>query len=399
MKKLLGLFLLVCNINASDTTLVQVAGSPFASGTGPNAIAITAVLTSGKVFAAVANSTDGTVSIYDVNNSTGNFTEVSGSPFATGNGPAGVAFTFPTIINPNVFLALTDSVDNTVSVFTVNQDTGSLTSVAGSPFNTGSNPTGIAFKQDITTGNIFAAITNLNSNNISVYSVNPITGLFTPVSGSPFAAGTNPNSIAFTTSLTSGKTFAAAANFSDSTVSVYEVNTTTGNFTPVSNSPFVTGASPNSIAFSSNLTSGNLFAAVANSGDGTVSVYDVNTTTGEFTSVTGSPISAGTSPFSIAFTRNVSAQGLFAAVANLDSNNISLYRVNQITGEFTPLRNSPFAAGTHPTAIAFAPFSPFVAAANFVTSNISVFRLVSAARICTEPSDLLTKAIRQKYAV
>jgi 6-phosphogluconolactonase len=68
----------------------------------------------------------------------------------------------------------------------------------------------------------FAYVTNRNSNNISVYTINAITGALT--AGTAVAAGTKPVAIAVGPS---GK-FAYAANEGDSTISVYTINTTTG---------------------------------------------------------------------------------------------------------------------------------------------------------------------------
>ena len=91
--------------------------------------------------------------------------------------------------------------------------------------------------------------------------------------------------------------------------------------------------------------SGNLFAAVANFNDNTVSVYGVNQTTGAFTEVSGSPFATGTNPYTVEFSPNISGN-LFAAVANLNSNNVSVYDVNIATGAFTEVAGSPYAAGS-----------------------------------------------------
>jgi YVTN family beta-propeller protein len=42
----------------------------------------------------------------------------------------------------------------------------------------------------------FAYVANQNSNDVSVYRIDSTTGALTQVAGSPFAAGTNPRSIA-----------------------------------------------------------------------------------------------------------------------------------------------------------------------------------------------------------
>ena len=42
----------------------------------------------------------------------------------------------------------------------------------------------------------FVYVTNLNSGNVSGYTIDPTTGALTPISGSPFAAGQSPQSVA-----------------------------------------------------------------------------------------------------------------------------------------------------------------------------------------------------------
>jgi len=354
---------------AGTGVFTQVAGSPFATGAVPPSVAFSPSV-SGNLFAAVANSGDNTVSVYSVNQSTGVFTQVAGSPFATGTSPYSVAFS-PSV-SGNLFAAVANPNSKNVSVYAVNQSTGVFTQVAGSPFATGTSPYSVAFSPSVS-GNLFAAVANPNSKNVSVYSVNQSTGVFTQVAGSPFATGSFPVSVAFSPSV-SGNLFAAVANSGDNTVSVYSVNQSTGVFTQVAGSPFATGAGPQSVAFSPSV-SGNLFAAVANSGDSTVSVYAVNQSTGVFTQVAGSPFATGAGPQSVAFSPSVSGN-LFAAVANFDDNTVSVYAVNQSTGAFTQVAGSPFATGTVPHSVAFSPSvsgNLFAAVANSGDNTVSVY--------------------------
>ena len=114
---------------------------------------------------------------------------------------------------------------------------------------------------------------NNTANTTSVYSVNQSTGVFTPVTGSPFPAGNQPNEIAFSP-VVSGDLFAAAVNFVTNNVTVYQVDPATGIFTEVSGSPFATGAAPDGIAFSP-LVAGGLFAATGNYSGNNASVFQV----------------------------------------------------------------------------------------------------------------------------
>lgn len=354
-------------------TFQQIVGSPFGAGANPASSAYSPIV-SGNLFAAIPNFGDNTVSVYSVNQTTGSFTPVVGSPFATGSQPAWQAFS--PIASGNLFSAVANFNDNTVSVYEVDQTTGAFIPVAGSPFATGVGPASVEFSP-IVAGNLFAAIPNTSDNTVSVYNVNQTTGAFTPVSGSPFPTGSVPNFAAFSP-LASGNLFAAIANFNDNTVSVYEVNQTTGAFTSVPGSPFLTGTTPYSVQFSP-LVSGNLFAAVANNSSNNISVYEVNQTTGVFTEVPGSPFAAGVQPNELAFTILPSGN-LLAAAVNFITNDVSVYQVNQTTGAFTQIAGSPFATGGAPDGIAFSPLlsgNLFAAVANFADNTVSVFQVTT----------------------
>ncbi len=117
------------------------------------------------------------------------------------------------------------------------------------------------------------------------FSLQALEGSFQEITGSPFPAGSGPGSFAYSP-LVSNNLFAAIPNYNDNPgdASVYQVNQTTGAFTPVPGSPFLTGPSPAWLAYSP-IVSGNLFAAVVNYGNNTLSVYQVDQTTGAFTLV------------------------------------------------------------------------------------------------------------------
>jgi 6-phosphogluconolactonase len=116
-------------------------------------------------------------------------------------------------------------------MYIVDQTTGALTSVPGSPFATGANPNTVAFSPYIL-GNLFVAVANFNDNTASVYQVNLTTGALTEIQDSPFATGIQPDGIAYSP-IVSGRLFAAVANFGDQTTSAYQVITATTNTSPL----------------------------------------------------------------------------------------------------------------------------------------------------------------------
>jgi DNA-binding beta-propeller fold protein YncE len=89
----------------------------------------------------------------------------------------------------------------------------------------------------------FAYVANANSANVSGYTINAITGVLTPISGSPFAAGAAPSSVVVHPA---GK-FAYVANIGSANVSGYTINAATGVLTPISGSPFAARVGPRSV--------------------------------------------------------------------------------------------------------------------------------------------------------
>ncbi len=83
-------------------------------------------------FAYVANFGSSSVSAYGIDAKSGALTQVAGSPFAAGSGPVGLA------IDPKGKYAYVGNFfDGTVSGYSLNATTGALTSIAGSPFGAG----------------------------------------------------------------------------------------------------------------------------------------------------------------------------------------------------------------------------------------------------------------------
>src|ERR1700722_5144102 len=94
--------------------------------------------------------------------------------------------------------------------------------------------------------------------------------LLTPVAGSPFATGGNsPTSVAYSP-LINDNLFAAVANTASNNITTFQADTTTGIFTFVGTQS--TDTTPISIAYSP-VVSGNLFVAVANQAGDTAYIY------------------------------------------------------------------------------------------------------------------------------
>ena len=228
-----------------------------------------------------------------------------------------------------------------------------FTPVSGSPFATGSNPSSAAFSPTGT----FLGVANAKDGTISVFSVGAGNTL-TPVAGSPFTTGSNPSSVAFTPN----GGLLAVANAGDDTASIFSVGLD-GSLTPATNSPSATGSHPSSVAFN---TYG-AFLAVANAGDDTVSIFSV-AAGGALAPVPGSPFVTGSDPSSVAFSPN----GSLLATANEGDGNISVFSV-AANGALTPVTGSPFVTGSHPSSLTFGAWEPGPVTANAGDSTVSMF--------------------------
>ncbi|MBS0654349.1 MAG: beta-propeller fold lactonase family protein [Verrucomicrobia bacterium] len=366
--KLYLFLILVCQsfiLHAQDVgSFEPVEGSPFATGCNPTSIAFSPEV-SGNLFAAVTNRANNTVSAYTVDIDSGTFTLVSSFP--TGHHPVSVDFSPE--VSGNVFAAVASN--DSVFSYTVDTDSGVFTR-ASRHFIAGDCHS-VAFSPEVS-GNLFAAIarTHEEDGDIFVYKVDINSGSFHFAQFDHVFDGAN--SVAFSPEV-SGNVFLADTIEFDDAVDVYKVNTNSGTLAFVTSG--ITSEGPFSVAFSPEV-SGNVFAAVANRIAGNVNVYKVNTTTGTLTQVPGSPFAAGGHSRSVAFSPEISGN-LFAAVANEADNTVSVYIVDTATGTFTEVSDSPFPTGDRPYSVAFSPEvsgNVFAGVANYGDRTVSVYKVV-----------------------
>jgi 6-phosphogluconolactonase (cycloisomerase 2 family) len=212
----------------------------------------------------------------------------------------------------------------------------------GTPFTAGSQPQRLT----IDPSGQFAYVANAGSATVSAYSIDQVTGVLTPIknpnTGLPtFPTGTMPQPV---TVDPMGR-FAYVTNLGDGTVSGYMITPASGVLTPMTGSPFSVGTNPEAITLvTSNEFSTGEFAYVDNAGSGNVSAFAADPVTGGLTPISGSPVGAGNAPQAIV----VEPTGHFAFVPALGSNNVSVYRIDQMTGALTPVTGSPFPTGSAP---------------------------------------------------
>jgi 6-phosphogluconolactonase len=309
---------------------------------------------------------------------------------------------------------------NTVSGYSIDATTGAWTAVPGSPFATNARSTPISVAADPTGKYAYlVGLMNQNSGYVSAYTIDPASGRLTAIAGSPFLVG-NCWCIAFDPegrfvylaeypsqvrafdirlsqgALTSeisvfgiggeGSNFSIIADASglnrlyvaNTEIGVYgyNIDATTGALTLIPGSPFPGASYPSALAM--DLQSKFLYAATLSKN---VAAFSVNKASGQLTAITGSPFPAGTYPWSVA----VDPTGKFAYVANQDSDEVIAYTINASTGALTYV-SSYFSLGSSPWSVAVEPTGKFAYVADFGADAVSAYSINSTTGALTQTS-------------
>ncbi|HEY5603448.1 MAG TPA: beta-propeller fold lactonase family protein [Gammaproteobacteria bacterium] len=279
-----------------------------------------------------ASRTVDTALIYKIDPRTGWLTETPGprlptrlrSPFSYGFHPSGK------------FLYVAGR-GGGVAAFTVDEASGALGYVPGSPYKAGDRTRSLT----VHPSGKFVYASNAYTNNISAYRVNQSTGVLTELPDSPFFAGEagpfastiamlpdatdNKGGIPYYTAAHPSGKFVYVVNWMAASVSIFRVDETSGDLSLIGK-PTATGDAPYAVAVH---PSGN-YVLVSTWGGHDIYVYTVNLQTGELEPVPGSPFGTlGFKPVDIKF----NSDGSLVFVANKDSNNVSIFDMNVTTGK------------------------------------------------------------------
>jgi 6-phosphogluconolactonase (cycloisomerase 2 family) len=333
-------------IDPTSGALTAAPGSPFTAGSSPSAVTVDPT----GHFAYVANSVSTDVSVLSIDPASSGLSSIPGSPFSTG---AGMEITGVTVDPTGKFLYVANFGSSSVSVFSINTG-GGLTPVSGSPFSASSSPRSV----QIEPAGKFAYVPTMASNEVEVFSIGT-TGVLTAVG----RVRTRPQAAAMAFSVGSVAVsytpkFAYATNLTSNNVSAFAIDPVSGGLTAVPGSPFAAGSGP----FGVTTDPAGKFVYVTNGASNSVSAYTVNAGTGALTQVSGSPFTVG---FGVQLgTPAVEPSGRFLYVPAYDSNLVFAYQINATSGALAPITSSPFPALQEPVSIAVDPSGRFVYVAN-----------------------------------
>jgi len=331
--------------NAADNTLssyrvdpttgaLAAIGTPTATGASPHAI----VSLSNFPYIFIANEGSNDVSVFAPDATTGALTAAPGSPFPAGTRPQAMAFLdLGTIISGTAGTALVvaNAGSDNVSGYSIGP-AGALTALPGFPVAVGKNPTSI-----VVAANAIFVANHGGSNDISAFYPDQ-----TPVPGSPFPVGGNPLSLALGVGLGVGPVpgpylYTANPDANAPSISGFSVNPDTGVLTPLSGSPFPL---PVSHYIATDQTGAYLYIT---SGTNIVG-YGIDPGTGALTALAGFPVSVGAEAYSI----TIDLLNEFLYVADDSAAHVTGFKLDASTGALTPMAGSPFPTGNEPQFIA-----------------------------------------------
>jgi 6-phosphogluconolactonase (cycloisomerase 2 family) len=260
-------------------------------------------------------------------------------------------------------LYVTNYAAATITAYTINTSSGALTPVVGSPFTTGIQPNQIAVDPK---GNFLYVTFNNNGPGayVSAFAINPSTGALTPIGGQ-VSTGQNPQGIAVDPT---GKFVYVAnnGNAAMASVSAYTINPSTGLLSTAGTS-FISPITATPVGITVDSTG--QYVYVTDSTHSDVFGFSINTSNG-----TLNPLNAGLgTSIDIALLANtpsgIAATGSYLYVADQGNNGGTTTGVTgyQIIagGTLAALAGSPFDTGNvGPTGIVVDPTGKYVYVAN-----------------------------------
>jgi 6-phosphogluconolactonase len=306
---------------ATSGALTPLPKASLATGIAPNGVAVDPT---GR-FVYVANLLSNNVSGYAIA-ANGTLTPVPGSPFAAGSGPGWITVD-PTgrfVYVANCAALCSGSGTGNVSGYAINKSTGALTPVPGSPFRADNIPYAVTVDP---TGQ-FAYVANFNSATVSIFKIDQCSGSLWASSKSVPTGGQNAIALA----LDPHGRFLYVTNTASDNVSAFQVGSD-GSLTAVAGSPFASGDSTQGLTFD---PSGD-FVYVSQGFN--VLGYSVGTN-GELALLAGSPYAAP--GFLVSLTTDRSGHYVYAGA---EGAGIAAYKIDEVSGNLTPVSGSPFTAG------------------------------------------------------
>ncbi|HVR07619.1 MAG TPA: beta-propeller fold lactonase family protein [Thermoanaerobaculia bacterium] len=210
---------------------------------------------------------------------------------------------------------MADGTTNNLAAYHVDAETSLFTNVAGAPFATDSNPSGVAVEP----GGRFLYAVNAGSQSVSIYSVNLTTQALTKI-------GTMPTSATHPQAINTTRQCVFVTNTGSGGYEVFAINAATGALSAVPGSPFGSHQATGVVR----TPDGNFvyFSPVAPAGE--IEGFFIDNATCALTAVPGSPFTA---PAGAIIRVNADEPALYAA----GSGSLQAYAIDPVTGSLSSL--------------------------------------------------------------
>ncbi len=347
-------------LNANGS-MMALPGSPFPA---PNIRPVVTAITPNGKFLYVVNEYGGMWG-WSIDQSTGVLTSIAGSPWTTGIDGEAMAIDAG---SKHVYaMAAGNYVDASVGVFDIDPITGALTQVQ-----TITTPgTGRASGMGLDPSGKFLYATGFDNGAIDGFKIDATTGQLTFIPGSPFTGSGYPGEGLAVDPL--GK-YVYAGNRGG--IAMYTIDSTTGVLTEVSGSPFLTNFGEQGDIHPD--VTGNFLYVNHNFTMTTASIDRVNNKLGFLNSI-HSRTTVGTSRWvRFAAAQAMAAKSLtskFAYVLNNADKTISAYSVDDTTGALTSLGTAVSTGGADPVAMTMDWYGNFLYVVNKGSNTISGFQI------------------------
>jgi hypothetical protein len=356
---------------AASADFHEARSSPEATGDGPRSIAVADLDGDGDQDLATTNYLSDDVTILKGSGG-GNFFGRASSPETAGAIPFSIAAA-DLDGDGDRDLAVANADSDNVTILR-NNGAGNFAQRATSPAAAGDGPSSVVAADLDGDGDRDLAVANLGSDDVTILK-NSGSGKFSEPDSSPEAAGSGPFSVVAADLDGDGDQDLAVASPSSDNVTILR-NNGVGNFAQPATSPEAVGAIPYSLAAADLDGDGDQDLAVANTSSDNVTILR-NNGVGNFAQPATSPEAAGAVPFSLAAADLDGDGDQDLAVANEGSDDVTILK-NNGAGNFGQPDSSPEAVGTSPSSVVAADLDGDgdrdLAVANFNSNNVTILR-------------------------
>ncbi len=282
-------------------------------------------------------------------------------------------------------LAVANLNSNTLSLLRNTSTLGNISFAEKVDFTTGEYPRCVSIGDIDGDGKLDLVVANYNSNTVSVFRNTSVLGSISFAAKVDFATGINPRIVSIGDIDGDSKPDLAVANNNSNTVSVLRNESAAGTVNFAAKIDFETGSLPNSVSIGNLDADGKPDLAVANYNSNTVSVFRNISTLGNISFTAKVDFTTGTNPYDVKIgDLNGDGKSELAVSNNSNiSNSISVFRNTSVSGSISFAAKIDFITGVNPNNLSIGDLDgdgkSEITVSNTNSNTLSLLRNTSAA--------------------